>query len=97
MIVPFAYYYVTNISFQAAALLVFCLCSVCFHVIKSVLSSFMASSFNKCKTRTFKLKVEEFLLWLRGLRTQHSIYEDVDSIPGLAQWVKNPELPKTAV
>ena len=31
----------------------------------------------------------EFLLWLSMLRTQHSICEDVDSIPGLTQWVKD--------
>ena len=31
----------------------------------------------------------EFLLWLSRLRTQHSVSEDVGSIPGLAQWVKN--------
>ena len=32
---------------------------------------------------------EEFPLWLRGLRIQYSDCEDVDSIPGLAQWVKD--------
>ena len=30
----------------------------------------------------------EFPLWISGLRTQHNVYEDVASIPGLAQWVK---------
>ena len=30
----------------------------------------------------------EFLLWLCGLRTWHSVHEDVGFIPGLAQWVK---------
>ena len=31
----------------------------------------------------------EFPLWLSGLRTHQSIHEGVDSIPGLAQWVKD--------
>ena len=30
----------------------------------------------------------EFLLWLSKVRTQHSIFDDADLIPGLAQWVK---------
>ena len=32
-------------------------------------------------------------MWLRGLRTRHSVLEDVSSIPGLAQWVKYLALP----
>ena len=30
----------------------------------------------------------EFFLWLRKLRTLHSVHEDVGLIPGLTQWVK---------
>ena len=35
-------------------------------------------------------KTLEFLLWLSGLRTQHSLHEVVGLIPGLIQWVKGP-------
>ena len=35
----------------------------------------------------------EFPLWLSGLRTQHSVREDVGSIPGLTQWVKDRAFP----
>ena len=31
----------------------------------------------------------EFTLGLSGLRTQHSLREDVGSIPGLAQWIED--------
>ena len=31
-------------------------------------------------------------MWLSGLRTWHSVHVDVDSIPGLAQWVQDPVL-----
>lgn len=34
----------------------------------------------------------EFLLWLSVLKTQHSSCEDVGSIPGLSQCVKDPSL-----
>ena len=29
-------------------------------------------------------------MWFSRLRTQHSVLEDVGSIPGLTQWVKDP-------
>ena len=34
----------------------------------------------------------EFPLWLTRLRTQHNVHEDVGSIPGLTQGVKDPGL-----
>ena len=36
-----------------------------------------------------KNKIEEFLLWLRGLRTQHIVREDAGSISSLSQWFKD--------
>ena len=36
----------------------------------------------------------DFPLWFRRLRTQHSVSEDIGSIPGLAQWGKHPPLPQ---
>ena len=43
---------------------------------------------------SLKSYISEFPLWLSRLRTQNNIHEDVGSIPGLAQWVKDPVLPK---
>ena len=36
-------------------------------------------------------------MWLSKLRTEHSVCEDVDLIPGLTQWVKDPSLLQAAV
>ena len=41
--------------------------------------------------------LQEFLWWLRGLRTHHSVHADVGLIPGLAWWVKDPALPQMVV
>ena len=35
-------------------------------------------------------------MWLSGLKTWHSLHEDVSTIPGLAQWLKDLALPKSA-
>ena len=40
-----------------------------------------------------KLHMREFPLWLIGLQTPLVSVKDVGSIPGLAQWVRDPVLP----
>ena len=45
-------------------------------------------SINIAEKRSRKMRLA-FPLWLAGLKTQHSLCEDVGSIPDLAQWVKD--------
>ena len=42
-------------------------------------------------------EIMEFPLRLIGLRTQHSVLEDVGLMWSLIQWVKDPVLPQAAV
>ena len=46
--------------------------------------NFIFPSSSKC----LKFVLEQFPLWLRRLRTQHSLHEDEALISGLPQWVK---------
>ena len=39
----------------------------------------------------------DFPLWLRGLRTQHSVFEDAGSILGLARWAADLVLSQAVV
>ena len=43
----------------------------------------------KGKTRVIKTHDAEIPTVTQELRTQHSVCEDVGSVPGLAQWVKD--------
>ena len=54
-------------------------------------------SAHKVVAVTKMLAVEEFPLWLSGLRTQHSVHRDVGLVPGLAQWDKDLGLPQALV
>ena len=49
----------------------------------------------KMNVLQLKFPLLEFLLWLSGLRTQHSVHTDAGLIPGLAQWDKNLALLQT--
>ena len=42
-----------------------------------------------CTIKILKRELKEFLSWLSGLGTQHSVHVNACSIPGLTQWVKD--------
>ena len=44
---------------------------------------------NENETKKKTITIRAFQLWFSGLRTQCSLREDVGSIPGLTQWVKD--------
>ena len=52
----------------------------------AVISLVLLTCFSLLLIRT----LVEFPLWVSRLRTWHTVREDSDSIPGLAQWVKDP-------
>ena len=41
------------------------------------------------KNTYMRVEKIQLSLWLSGLRTQHSVHEDVGLIRGLTQWVKD--------
>ena len=62
-----------------------------FNEITKELKKIFKSSLNAYVTTSKKIKYKlgEFPLWFIALRTWHSVHEDVSSIPGLTQWVKD--------
>ena len=55
---------------------------------------FCKKEIDKKKKLNRSIHKTEFPLWLSRLGTGHSVCEDMDSIPVLAQWVKDPVLPQ---
>ena len=47
-----------------------------------------------CGSQCKNLEYSESQLWLRRLRTQRSVHEDMGSIPGHSQWVEDLLLPQ---